>query len=49
MAYVSERPDGGDFSIVQGPPTGNAHLAFPAGRSKALVDPGGNSVELVAT
>ena len=48
VAYVSERPDGGDFSIVEGEPTENAHLAFPAGRDEALVDPDGNTVVLVA-
>jgi len=47
VAYVSERPGGGDFSIVEGEPTGNAHLAFPAGRGDALDDPDGNTVELV--
>ena len=47
MAYVSDRPDGGDFSIVEGEPTENAHLAFPAGRDAALADPDGNTVELV--
>ncbi|HEX5909504.1 MAG TPA: VOC family protein [Thermoleophilaceae bacterium] len=47
VAYVSERPDGGDFSIVEGEPTRNAHLAFPAGRADALTDPDGNTVELV--
>jgi catechol 2,3-dioxygenase-like lactoylglutathione lyase family enzyme len=30
VAYVSERPGGGDFSIVAGPPTEHVHLAFPA-------------------
>ena len=29
-AWVGERPDGGDFSIVAGPPSQNVHLAFPA-------------------
>ncbi len=47
VAYVSERPDGGDFSIVAGAPTQGVHLAFPAGRDQALVDPDGNTVGLV--
>ena len=47
VAYVSDRPGGGDFSIVEGEPTENAHLAFPAGRDAALADPDGNTVELV--
>ena len=48
VAFVSDRPDGGDFSIVEGPPTENAHLAFPAdGDRAALRDPDGNKVEAV--
>lgn len=48
VAFVSDRPDGGDFSIVEGPPTENAHLAFPAdGDRAALRDPDGNEVEAV--
>ena len=48
VAFVSDRPDGGDFSIVQGEPTENVHLAFPADREHGPVsDPDGNTVELV--
>ena len=49
VAYVSDRPDGGDFSIVEGEPTQNAHLAFPAEQTHGpLTDPDGNTVELVS-
>jgi len=42
VAFVSDRPDGGDFSLVEGPPTENAHLAFPTdGDRAALRDPDG--------
>ena len=47
MAYVSERPEGGDFSIVEGEPTEGVHLAFAAGLDESLTDPDGNTVELV--
>ena len=49
VAFVSDRPDGGDFSIVEGEPTEGVHLAFPAGHQEAFVDPDGNSVELVSS
>jgi catechol 2,3-dioxygenase-like lactoylglutathione lyase family enzyme len=38
----------GSFSVVLGRPTENAHLAFPAtGESESVIDPDGNTVELV--
>jgi catechol 2,3-dioxygenase-like lactoylglutathione lyase family enzyme len=49
VAFVTERPGGGDFSILEGEPTTGAHLAFPAAAGRpAQPDPDGNTVELVA-
>jgi catechol 2,3-dioxygenase-like lactoylglutathione lyase family enzyme len=47
---VSFRVDqaSGTFSAVAGEPTENMHLAFRAPRSASLVDPDGNTIELVS-
>lgn len=50
VAFVSDLPDGGDFSIVEGQPTQATHLVFPAGDPSArrfLEDPDDNTVEAV--
>jgi catechol 2,3-dioxygenase-like lactoylglutathione lyase family enzyme len=39
--------EGGSFSVVSGEPTEHVRMAFPAAESETLVDPDGNTVELV--
>jgi catechol 2,3-dioxygenase-like lactoylglutathione lyase family enzyme len=48
-AQASFRGTGAGFTVVPGPPTEHAHLAFPARESATVLDPDGNTVELVAT
>jgi catechol 2,3-dioxygenase-like lactoylglutathione lyase family enzyme len=47
VAYISEHPDGGDFSIVEGEPTEGVHLAFPGDVARRAQDPDGNTAEVV--
>jgi catechol 2,3-dioxygenase-like lactoylglutathione lyase family enzyme len=47
-AQASFRGAGAGFTLVPGPRTEHAHIAFPAHENATVLDPDGNTVELVA-